>query len=302
MVSAHQERKFSNFKYYSVIGSCVIISIICFFSNNIFDLKSYDWLLCDYEICIGSGNYEEHYKWIIENRFENYQQNIENLHAVLADIVLVVVLGMLLILFKPNGIKLSFISLNVPEGLLYLVVVFGGIYVWQRFGLELNAAIDSRLSLKFSIQDFFEHDFFRQLGDQHEPRHLLIDNAIIDNWMGVYFSENNIDEAQFAWMKLGLFGLYGTLSGLLYAVIFVSTIELGYRKKTLSKFSALLIIFSIGFFALANYAWLKEHPYSNKFLGYYWLASAACIFLWKWIGIKYSDVLSAKFKKETNNQ
>jgi hypothetical protein len=127
-------------------------------------------------------------EWLYNQRFEHYKDNLKRLKVIYFDSLVLVLLGLLLNFYKPRGIQVSFIDLRIPEGLLYLIIVLGLLYTWANFGLEFNSSIDSRMALK---ELAFHQNGLKELNLSYEqmPNHLLVDNAIVDNWMSSFFNE-----------------------------------------------------------------------------------------------------------------
>lgn len=219
-------------------------------------------------------------EWMFKERHSNYESNIKSLHNTLLNVVIINVLGILLIFYKPKGINVSFLSIQIPETLLYLVVILGSLYLWSNLGLLLNSAIDSRLTLDYQLQALTSN--FHDLNYQNELSHILVDNSIVDNWCGHFFGVfREGGDSLFVLNRIGLFGIFGLLTALLFAVINITAIELGYRKQILQGLSAFLVTFSMLLIVTSCVVWVSDHTYSAYYIAYVWLMTAVFTFLWK---------------------
>lgn len=219
-------------------------------------------------------------KWLTQKRLSNYESNIKSLHNTLLNIVIITLLGVLLIFYRPKGINVSFLSIHIPETLLYLVVIFGSLYLWSNLGLLLNAAIDSRLALDSQFEIITLN--FEDLNYQNQMSHILVDNSIVDNWSGHFFEVFESDsESLKVLSSIGLFGIFGLFTALFFAVINVTAIELGYRKGKLEGLSFFLVLLSMSLIITSCIAWVFKHNYSAYYISFIWLLAAIFTFLWK---------------------
>lgn len=219
-------------------------------------------------------------EWMSQKRLTNYEKNIKSLHNTLLNVVVITMMGVLLIFYKPKGINVSFLSIHIPETLLYIVVILGSLYLWANLGLLLNSAIDSRLAL--SIQFEVLNSNFIGLNYNSELSHILADYSIVDNWCGHFFSIfENGGTSLGVLSNIGLFGIFGLLISLCFAVMFITAIELGYRKEKLEGLSVFLILLSISLVITSCVAWIYKHNYSAYYVSYVWLLTAIFIFIWK---------------------
>ncbi len=252
---------------------------------------------------------EEFFEWIVDQRIDKYNAELENLENSLLNLVALTVLGLLLVLYHPEKIEIPFLSISIPQTLIYFTVIFGILYIWQNLGLELNASIDSRLFLYEAMQEMGSVEFYDCLKYTGNPGHILADNGIVDNWCSFYFGIFNGGEEirtlpkWLEWMKnrdsfisafegLGLFGLFGTLFGLAYGICFTAILELGKHAGKMKRASKILLIFTMLLLFFANFAWVSKHYYAALFTAYYWLCAGLFLIWWQIWGAKLSLSLS----------
>jgi hypothetical protein len=241
-------------------------------------------------------------KWTFQIRLDNYYKNLDSLKGAILNIIILVVLGLLLIFYRPDGINVPFIALKIPAGILYIVIIFGALYAWSNFGLELNSAIDSRLALHNNLIALTGAEKYEHLPYDLKPTHILVDNAMVDGWVGYYFNIFKADGLTEVpewilktWEILGLFGLYGTLSGVLIAISFITPIEFGERKREANGFAKILLGFTLMLILIPNVIWgVFLHKYATNYLAYVWVIVGASVVFWKVKGIAIAERLSNK--------
>ncbi len=244
-------------------------------------------------------------KWVFEKRLDNYYNNIITMNRSLLNIVIFTMIGILLIFYRPNGINIPFISFKIPEGLIYFIVVFGGLYSWSNFGLEFNSAIGSRVYLHETLTILTPDKLFTNKNYNQLPQHILTDNALLDGWCGLfyaYFDEPNLEFSEKlvknTFTILALLGLYGSLFGLLFGLCLIVPLEFGVQNQDSWVFSGLLILFTLILLLVTNIFWVFLHPYSALGFSYVWLITCAFIFFWE----KKGRAISKKLSKANNLQ
>jgi len=117
-------------RYNLIIAICVLAAILFFtysFSQDANEterfLEKYSYL----EEGLNLKNKIEYTKWTFELRLDDYHNNLDRLKVASFNMLIIIVLGILLIFFRPNDLEVPFISLKIPEGLLYIVIIFGSI-------------------------------------------------------------------------------------------------------------------------------------------------------------------------------
>jgi hypothetical protein len=67
------------------------------------------------ECWVNQNNDEFNVKWITEKRLNYYHDNLISLKAVLLNIVVIVIVGIFLLFFKPQNLVIPFLPFNIPE-------------------------------------------------------------------------------------------------------------------------------------------------------------------------------------------
>ena len=177
--------------------------------------------------------------------------------------------------------RLPLIGITIPDNLIYMVIFFGGIYFWVNFGLTFNTLIDERLSL-ISYLDKIETFNGGAITYYNNPKHLLLDNSIMDNWFSHYFKIFAKDSSnKLAFEILGLYGIYALVLGNYVANIVISAIEFTNRKALGPYLQAVLIVFAVAMIAASTFAFLDDNKrYAIIWMGAIWLFAAIVMFYW----------------------
>jgi hypothetical protein len=177
-------------------------------------------------------------------------------------------------------------------------VVGGSLYNWANFGLEFNAAIDSRLVLEEVFNKLSDFD----LAYYQKPFHILTDRELIDNWMQFYFNSfdsngfdtDNIEPSLQILSILGLFCVYGTLCGALHAICFIAILEFGKSHLEYKKMIIITFWFAFALLYGADYVWAKKQPYSVDFVVCCWIVCLFLVFYWRLCGLKVVSKIALK--------
>lgn len=281
---------------------CVLASFVAFFFFERENKKNMEFQ-AQYEIKtinVQNDASSESIEWLFAERLKDYKSTISALGGSLINIVGIIVLGLLVLFYRPDGIQVSFLSIQIPQSLLYLIIVAGSVYMWQNLGLQLNSAIDARMSLVNLSENIIPASLNGNLPPTQKIDHILVDNAIVDNWVGHFFDLFYVETERLSSVKaysaIGLFFIYGNLFALLYTVCFATVVEFGIRVSDSKLLSDILLIFTLVIMLVANYVWITKHEYASEFTAYYWLMAGVLLFLWKTKGIELADKISPQKK------
>lgn len=238
--------------------------------------------------------------WLYSQRLSNYEKNISSLNSTLEGVIVLGVLGLLVLFYRPDGIPVPFISLTIPQNLIYLFVIFGSVYLWSHLGLLTNAAIDSRLVLHV-MTERIENFSDAHINYLFSNSHVLVDSGFIDNWTSFFYdifhrNTNKGDSSTYILGIFGLYGVYGTFFGLFYAVSFGTAIDFIKRKSQGRGLAYVIFGFALLVFVIANIAWGTKFAHTLTFAGWYWFVAGVCLILWAWKGESIANELSKKAK------
>ncbi len=235
-------------------------------------------------------------RWLYGQRISNYEKNLSSLNSTLQSIIILGVLGLLTLFYRPEGIPVPFISLQIPQNMIYIFVIVGGVYLWSHLGLLMNAAIDSRLTLHV-MTEYLENFSDYHTNYLYSNTHVLVDSGFLDNWCSFFydiFHRNPVksDTATYWLGIVGLYGVYGILFGVFYAVVFAVAIDFLKRKKTGKGLKYVLLVFTVLLLILDNVAWAYKFSHTMTFGGWYWCVAGLGLIIWKWKGQVLADQLS----------
>jgi len=237
-----------------------------------------------------------------DNIYKHYIDASSSLERSLQNLLILFILGVILLYYKTfadKGIKIPGMDITIPEGLIYMVVSYGIVYTWMRVGLYSNEAIDSRLSLCTILNSSEIVSGFKTTY-QFSSAPYLADSGFIDNFCSEFFqifNGNPTGGNAKALTFFGLYGIYGCLFGFAMGTSLTSVYEFIRRNKLKSVFFYFLEIFTFLMFALSSLATLKKFPFTQCFVGWYWLWAG--IFLVKWcivIKVKQTKELISKLQ------
>lgn len=297
-------------KYKRIIAFCLFISVIFVICHYfVLDISTEEFTSELKDDSFWTNQTEDTYlgssEWIFDKRLANYQENLESLKGSITNILILLTLGVLLIFYRPEGITIPVISLKIPEMPLYFVIVFGAFYAWSNFGLELNSAIISRMTLHNNLEVLVDTPTDEsKKADGKSPTQILFDQGVVDNWVVHYFPEEVKVEGNEGvlrvWSTFGLYGLYGLMAGALFALSIITSVEFGRRMPKLKGPGTVLLIFSFLLTLIPTVLWgLYLHRYSSIYIGYMWLVTALGIYLWHTKGFHLAQELSKKLHPDS---
>lgn len=225
---------------------------------------------------------------LFDIKYAYYQEQVANLKSIQFNILILIVAGLLIIVFKTRNIKIPWFDTEVPNGLLYLLLFLGGIYTWVNFGLTLNTVVDTRLALHNIVLEL-ERTSSNTVTYVYSLEHVLSDSNFIDNFCIHYFEifENNGWDGSKkglveALTYFGLYGIYAYILGLFVATTLVSTTEY-IRIKNINKGVArLMMTFGFIMLLLSSVVFLVKMPFIGVWVGAIWLWATIGIGVWKW--------------------
>ena len=230
-----------------------------------------------------AGDYEKlDIKTIYANRIANYKENSQKLSSIIQFMSGMLIVGLLMLFFRPKSLQLPVVSINIPDTLLYLAVPIGLVYLWLQFGLMLNSGIDSRLALQHMTELLeFNEETNESVSYFYSNANNFSDNGIIDTWCNYYykvFKEGDINEGH-EW--LGIFGLFG-IYGVFIALIFSVTLLLIAEFKLIKKVNGIwvLYIFCAAMFLLSSGAFIGEFLHAYLFISFVWLLVGILVLIW----------------------
>ena len=219
------------------------------------------------------------YKELYNLKYAYYQSLITKFSSIQKWMLVLLVSSILVLVFGVE--RLPLIGITIPDNLIYMVIFFGGIYFWVNFGLTFNTLIDERLSL-ISYLDKIETFNGGAITYYNNPKHLLLDNSIMDNWFSHYFKIFAKDSSnKLAFEILGLYGIYALVLGNYVANIVISAIEFTNRKALGPYLQAVLIVFAVAMIAASTFAFLDDNKrYAIIWMGAIWLFAAIVMLYW----------------------
>ncbi len=75
---------------------------------------------------------------LYETRFSFYKEELKSLNKIQLNIIILIAVSLLVLLFKQKTLTVPIISVPIPDGLIYLLLFFGGIYAWVILDLNLT--------------------------------------------------------------------------------------------------------------------------------------------------------------------
>ncbi|MFD0990475.1 hypothetical protein ACFQ1R_10235 [Mariniflexile jejuense] len=237
----------------------------------------------------------ERYKDVFQLKHTYYENHLEKFSGIQTWMLAILCSSILVLIFGVDNISLF--NLNIPDGLLYMVIFFGGIYFWVNFGLTFNSLIDERLSL-MSYLDKIEKYNWGEIEYVNSPKHILLDNSLMDNWFIHYFEIFKDGKSESVFFEiLGLYGIYALNLGVYIGTIIISIIEFAKRKLLNVYFSGVLLLFAIAIFLASTYTFLiGDKQYSIMWMGAIWSFAAISLFFWDLSGDKMFKKYSKKNK------
>lgn len=225
-------------------------------------------------------------KILFDERLKHYRSTLSDFRTIQIGMLTLVIISLLIIIFRPEKIEVPLISISIPSGIVYLIIYFGGIYLWANFGLTFDTLVNHRLSLHH-LAIALDINLGNGADYAYSFRHVLIDNSLIDNWFSVYF--NIFSEASngkttdllfraLGW--IGLVGVYALLFGLYICCVVTSTVEFFEEKRIHKGVFYTMLIFLVFFFYVSTGALYMKMPYSTIWISIIFLFASIGIGTW----------------------
>jgi len=229
---------------------------------------------------------------LYQNREASYQSLKTSLVSNMGLMLVLLVLGLYILFYKPKEIHVPIVNLILPDKLFYVVIPFAILYMMFQFQLTLNAAIDTRLILE-TMADDLEQIGNGQVSYYYSNARNLVDQGLIDTWCTWYYNifdggthANTHQSIAF----LVLFGFYGVFFGLIFATCL--NLIMSYSKANYNKTLAFLLIFTalinVVIWSLSLVAWFNH---AALFMAWIWLVALIAVFIWNRNGEQYVTLL-----------
>lgn len=228
-------------------------------------------------------------------RKANYEKSAGNLRIISEILLVLSVIALLILFFRPKELSMPIIHVKIPDVLLYLFVPAGICYFWYQFSLTFNAAHDSRLVLEL-MTDHQETFGNQRLHYYYSNARNLVDQGIIDTWCTYYYDifEGGVNGASHQGYGRGvLFSIYGVFWGLMHAVTFILLFYF-YELKKKVKLIWLLWWTVTSTLIIATYGFIEWYPHSALLFSSVWAIALTSIFFWSYFGLRKADELEAK--------
>lgn len=227
------------------------------------------------------------YSMLFNSRNKHYTETLKSLKSTINNLAILVLLGLMLLYFKPSDIKLF--GINIPNLALYIILPVCILYYWLLFGFSLFSAIASRESL-YHISINIENTFFdngkSSVNPIHSQKNGLQDISIIDAWSNVFlgFYEQDYNKAaekevrfnyEYPAVTIGLFVIFGGLQALAMGTALLLIIY--YKKRFAKESKRKIILFEFvifTYFILSHFTFYEKMPYSTLYLASIWLFSS----------------------------
>ena len=225
-----------------------------------------------------------------------YKDIVKSLGEIQKGIIIIIIISLLMLFFGAD--KLTVFGYTVPDNLAFMIIFFGGQYLWANFGLTLNALIENRLSLHAYINEL--EQLKGGLEYRNSLRHVLSDSTLGDNWFSHYFdiykgrmpnNDQMITSKAIGW--LGLYGIYAVVLGIFKFSVIATTLEFIKRKGPSMPLWARIVMpfFLFMMLTVSTLTFGLKMKYCMIWLGSIWLVNTLALFFWHSIG------LSHRFKK-----
>lgn len=224
-------------------------------------------------------------KWLYDQRKEYYNTTLNSLQIIQKGLIVIILVSILVLVFGAKQINVF--SIAIPEGLIYFFILIGGVYLWINFGLTLNSALNSRMSLHH-LARIIETNNFGRINYQHSLEHTLADASFIDNWCSHYY---NIFERSGYTNKttkffgyLGMYGLYSYVFGLFHACAITATYEFGLRKNINAKIQYIMLVFVVIMLLLGSLSFGNKFQHAFVWIGSIWFVNGIGLVYWYYRG------------------
>jgi hypothetical protein len=237
---------------------------------------------------------------LYEKREGAYASQKTSLVANLSLMLVLLVLGMYVLFYKPVQLHIPIVNLDLPDKLFYVVIPMAIAYVMFQFQLTLNAAIDSRMILESMTDDLELIDGY-QVDYYYSNARNLVDQGLIDTWCTYYYNVFEGGTNQGSHSKIAflvLFGFYGVFFGLTFATclnLIVTYAKINYNK-TLSFFLLFTAVVTILTWSFGLIAW---YHHSALLMSWIWLVALIAVYIWNRNGDRYVARLMDKQMQKT---
>ncbi|GAB4510264.1 MAG: hypothetical protein Tsb004_12780 [Allomuricauda sp.] len=238
-----------------------------------------------YEVGLQSELGEEDLMEYFSIKLDHYKAIVKSLSEIQKGLVVIVLIALLLVFFGAE--KLTFFGYTVPKSLAFIIIFFGGQYIWANFGLTLNAMIENRLSLHAYIDIMEGMD--GGINYKNSLRHVLSDSTLGDNWFGHYFDIYQgrdpkpieiLASKAIGW--LGLYGIYAIILGIFkFSLIAATLVFMNRHANTIPDWLRnLMPIFLTIMLMVCTLAFVFKVAYSAIWMGTIWMVNSIALFLW----------------------
>ncbi len=285
-------------KWFALICSITGFSIgIKIYTNTAYSPKDYTKKFDAIYVNIDIANKKDtplDAKTLFDLKHKHYLGVSNNLRNIQKGMVIILIISFMILIFGAR--EIPFFGLTIPDTLIYIVVYFGGLYLFANFGLTLNSLIENRLSLH-SYVDYLENAsggiyYSNSIGN------LLSDASFGDNWFSHYFDiyqgrnpngKTNYSATIISW--LGLYGFHASIIGGFLGAILTTSIEFLRRKSLKLKYAYLMILFMIVIFVLCAVSFTAKFIYPV-----FWVSSIALVItFWLFLWHKHGERIYKKF-------
>ncbi|MCW3071204.1 MAG: hypothetical protein JWO44_1094 [Bacteroidetes bacterium] len=234
-------------------------------------------------------------KGIYSNRETAYRSSADGLITVLYMLMVLVVIGLFILFYKPKELEVPLINITIPDKLFYVVIPIVIVYLFFQLGLKMSAAIDSRLVLE-SMTDSIETIGSQRVSYYHSNARTFVDQGLVDAWCTWYYNifQGGRNPGLHQWNAFGLlFCFFGTFVGLTQAACLnlISAYHAAYKNRILSITLVIVAYISFVMWSFSLAAW---YQHSAFLIAWIWGATVVSVFLWNRYGEMYADKLKIK--------
>jgi hypothetical protein len=230
-------------------------------------------------------------KKLYPDRMGDYKEDQDKISGLLQYMMVFLVIGLLMLFYRPEGIRIPMVNLVIPKTLVHIFVVGGTIFMWANFSLLLMSTVDSRMVLE-TMTDRLELASGETINHYYSNSRVLLDQGFIDPWCTYYhniFKDGIHIESHKLNAGFFLFGIYASFLG----SVIGSSLTLANRlvKEEGTIFSYILT--GILFFSLASISigMVQWFGYAGFFYAWVWGIAAFFLLTWGIFGKKIADRL-----------
>jgi len=305
---AYFQTKFSEASFKSLMNFVKAMALTCAIAGFLFGIKVYS---NGYSPSKYTEKFEKIYedtamddaqrfldvKTLFDLKYKHYKNVSASIGGIQKGVIIILIISFMVLIFGAR--EIPFFGFTIPDTLIYIVVYFGGLYLFANFGLTLNSLIENRISLHAYVN--YMENASGGIHYTNSIRHLLSDASFGDNWFSHYFDiyqgrnpleKTNIFANAIGW--LGLYGFYAVIIGLFQGVVLTTTIEFLRRKGLKLKYAYFMISFLILLYMGCATAFIIKFQYPI-----FWVSSI-CLVLTIWLFFWHSNgkKIYMKFSKQ----